>query len=169
MISFSNSSPALRTLRLATMEPIEMTATSAVPPPISTTMQPVGSATGRPAPIAAAIGSSTMATCLAPALKATSRTARRSTAVTPLGMQMTTRGRLKVTLPSVFLMKSCSMLAAISKSAITPSFSGRTATMEAGVRPTTSLASSPTNFTVSLRISTATTLGSRRMIPLPFI
>ena len=120
-------------------------------------------------PMAAAIGSSTMATCLAPALKATSRTARRSTAVTPLGMQMTTRGRLKVTLPSVFLMKSCSILAAISKSAITPSFSGRTATMEAGVRPTTSLASSPTNFTVSLRISTATTLGSRRMIPLPFI
>ena len=142
------------------MDPIEMTATSAVPPPISTIMQPVGSATGSPAPMAA---------CLAPALKATSRTARRSTAVTPLGMQMTTRGRLKVTLPSVFLMKSCSILAAISKSAMTPSLRGRTATMEAGVRPTTSLASSPTNFTVSLRISTATTLGSRRMMPLPFI
>ena len=151
------------------MEPIEITATSAVPPPISTTMQPVGSATGSPAPMAAAIGSSTMATWRAPALKATSRTARRSTAVTPLGMQMTMRGRLKVTLPSVLRIKSCSILAAISKSAMTPSLSGRTATMEAGVRPMTSLASLPTNLTVSLRISTATTLGSRRMMPLPFM
>ena len=35
-----------------------MTATSDVPPPMSTTMLPVGSPTGSPAPIAAAIGSS---------------------------------------------------------------------------------------------------------------
>ena len=35
-----------------------LTATSVVPPPMSTTIEPVGSATGRPAPIAAAIGSS---------------------------------------------------------------------------------------------------------------
>ena len=40
------------------MPPSEMTATSVVPPPMSTTMFPVGSATGRPAPMAAAIGSS---------------------------------------------------------------------------------------------------------------
>ena len=36
----------------------EMTATSVVPPPMSTIMLPVGSVIGRPAPIAAAIGSS---------------------------------------------------------------------------------------------------------------
>ena len=36
-----------------------MTATSVVPPPMSTTMWPPGSWIGSPAPIAAAIGSST--------------------------------------------------------------------------------------------------------------
>ena len=40
------------------MPPSEMTATSVVPPPMSTIMFPVGSETGSPAPIAAAIGSS---------------------------------------------------------------------------------------------------------------
>ena len=49
------------------MPPSEMTATSDVPPPMSTTMLPVGSCTGRPAPIAAAIGSSMMNTLRAPA------------------------------------------------------------------------------------------------------
>ena len=77
----------------------------------------------------------------APALRLASRTARRSTSVTPEGMQMTTRGRLNMLLPQAFLMKICSMLDAMSKSAITPSFSGRTATMLPGVRPMTSLAS----------------------------
>ena len=43
-----------------TIPPSEMTATSVVPPPMSTTMLPVGSWTGSPAPIAAAIGSSMM-------------------------------------------------------------------------------------------------------------
>ena len=42
------------------MPPSEITATSVVPPPMSTTMLPVGSWTGSPAPIAAAIGSSMM-------------------------------------------------------------------------------------------------------------
>ena len=42
------------------MPPSEMTATSVVPPPMSTTMLPVGSWIGSPAPIAAAIGSSMM-------------------------------------------------------------------------------------------------------------
>ena len=36
----------------------EMTATSVVPPPMSTIMLPEGSVMGRPAPIAAAIGCS---------------------------------------------------------------------------------------------------------------
>ncbi len=36
----------------------EMTATSVVPPPMSTTMLPEGSVIGSPAPIAAAMGSS---------------------------------------------------------------------------------------------------------------
>src|ERR1700743_3497132 len=43
----------MRMLWLVAMPPREMTATSVVPPPMSTTMLPVGSLTGRPAPIAA--------------------------------------------------------------------------------------------------------------------
>ena len=43
----------------------EMTATSVVPPPISTTMLPPGSVMGRPAPMAATIACSTRWTSLA--------------------------------------------------------------------------------------------------------
>ena len=59
-IEASRSSPAVRMLRLVTMPPSEITATSVVPPPTSTTMLPVAWWTGSPAPIAAAIGSSMM-------------------------------------------------------------------------------------------------------------
>src|SRR4028119_1994059 len=67
MIASSSSSPAMRTLWLVTIPPREMTATSVVPPPMSTTMLPVGSCTGSPAPIAAAIGSPTVEHLGAPA------------------------------------------------------------------------------------------------------
>ena len=60
MIASSSSSPPMRTDWLVTMPPSEITATSVVPPPMSTTMLPVGSWTGRPAPMAAAMGSSMM-------------------------------------------------------------------------------------------------------------
>ena len=58
MIASSSSSPPTRIDWETTIPPSEMTATSLVPPPMSTTIDPVGSPTGRPAPIAAAIGSS---------------------------------------------------------------------------------------------------------------
>ena len=61
------------------------------------------------------------------------------------------------------------MVAVMSKSAITPSFRGRTATIEPGVRPIISFAWEPTAKTVSERTSTATTDGSRITIPLPFM
>ena len=67
-----------------------MTAISVVPPPMSITMLPVGVSTGRPTPIAAAIGSATMNTSLAPAVSAESRTARLSTSVMPDGTQTMT-------------------------------------------------------------------------------
>ena len=83
----------MRTDWLVTMPPREMTATSVVPPPMSTTMLPVGSWTGRPAPMAAAMGSSMMNGVLrAPAYSAASCTARFSTPVTPDGTQITMRG-----------------------------------------------------------------------------
>ncbi len=59
-IAASIASPAVRIESDVTMPPSEMTATSVVPPPTSTTMLPVGWWTGSPAPIAAAIGSSMM-------------------------------------------------------------------------------------------------------------
>src|SRR4029078_2763355 len=62
MIASSISSPPTRSDCETTMPPREITATSVVPPPMSTTMFPVGSLTGRPAPIAAAIGSATLYT-----------------------------------------------------------------------------------------------------------
>src|ERR1700742_765966 len=78
------------------MPPNESTATSVVPPPISTTIEPVGSVTGNPAPIAAAIGSSIKNTRRAPADSADSWIARRSTAVDPEGTQMMICGLAKV-------------------------------------------------------------------------
>jgi len=60
MMAWSSSSPPIRIDWEVTMPPSEITATSVVPPPMSTTMLPVGSLIGRPAPIAAAIGSSMM-------------------------------------------------------------------------------------------------------------
>ena len=63
----SSASPATRRLVLATMPASAMTATSVVPPPMSTTIEPEAWLTGRPAPIAAAIGSEMMCTRRAPA------------------------------------------------------------------------------------------------------
>ena len=92
MIASSSSSPPTRIDWLTTMPPSEITATSLVPPPMSTTIEPVGSPTGRPAPIAAAIGSSMRYAWRAPADRQASSTARFSTPVTPDGTQTTTRG-----------------------------------------------------------------------------
>ena len=138
---------------------------------MSTIMLPTGSVVGSPAPMAAAIGSSMTVTCRAPARAAAWRTARRSTSVTPLGTQMTTRGRANHLRPQAWRIKLCSIAAVMSKSAMTPSFSGRTATMDPGARPMTALASCPTQRTrsSSVRVSTATTLGSRMMMPRPFM
>ena len=151
------------------MPPSESTATSVVPPPMSTTIDPVGSVTGSPAPIAAAIGSSIRNTRRAPALSADSWIARRSTAVDPEGTQMITRGLAKPRRLCTLRMKCLIISSATSKSAITPSRSGRIASMLPGVRPTICLASSPTARTC-LRprlMVIATTDGSSSTIPLP--
>ena len=67
-------------------------------------------------------------------------------------------------------MKCLSMASVISKSAMTPSFMGRMATMLAGVRPSICLASTPTArtfFTPLASCFTATTEGSRSTMPWP--
>lgn len=95
VIAASIRSPATRSDCEVTMPPSEMTATSEVPPPMSTTIEPRGSETGSPAPIAAAIGSSIRCTVLAPARVEAWMMARRSTWVTPDGTQTTIRVRTR--------------------------------------------------------------------------
>ena len=114
--------------------------------------------------MAAAIGSSMRNTSRAPACSALSRTARLSTSVMPDGMAMTTRGFERLLLLA-FLMKCLSMASVTSKSAMTPSLSGRIATMSPGVLPSIRLASSPTARTIFVPALTATTDGSRRTMP----
>src|SRR6266511_78014 len=166
MIASSISSPPTRNDCDTTMPPSEMTATSVVPPPMSTIMFPVGSATGRPAPIAAAIGSSIRYACRAPADSVASSTARFSTPVTPDGTHTTTRGCAKRCW-CTFWMKWRSICSVTSKSAITPSFSGRIALIVPGVRPSMRFASTPTACTSPERWSIATTDGSESTIPRP--
>ena len=155
------------------MPPSEMTPTSVVPPPMSTTIEPVASATGRPAPIAAAIGSSIRYTCDAPAPSADSRIARRSTWVEPQGTQMMMRGLGENRREScTFLMNCFSICSVTVKSAITPSFIGRMAAMLPGVLPSICLASRPTAWMVFLPLGPpswrmATTEGSSSTMPLP--
>ena len=146
-----------------------MTATSVVPPPTSTIMLPDGSVTGSPAPIAAAIGSSISSTLRAPALSALSWMARRSTAVLPLGTQTMMSGLAKRRRLCTLRMKCLIISSATSKSAITPSRSGRMAAMLPGVRPSIILASSPTASTCFLPRTSAmaTTLGSASTMPRP--
>ena len=155
------------------MPPSEITPTSVVPPPISTTIEPEASATGSPAPSAAAIGSSIRNTWLAPAASADSLIARRSTWVEPHGTQMMIRGFGASRLDGcTALMKCFSICSVTVKLAITPSFIGRIASMLPGTRPSICLASSPTARTTSLPLgppsrAIATTDGSFRTMPLP--
>jgi hypothetical protein len=155
------------------MPPSEITPTSVVPPPMSTTIEPVASATGRPAPIAAAIGSSIRYTWRAPAPIADSRIARRSTWVEPQGTQMMMRGLGENICEScTFLMNCLSICSVTVKSAITPSFIGRIAWMLPGVRPSICLASEADRLDGLLAVRPpswriATTEGSSSTMPLP--
>ena len=78
------------------MSPSDSTATSVVPPPMSTTIEPVGSVIGIPAPIAAAMGSAMRPALRAPALMTDCRIARFSTGVAPCGTQTMIFGFEKV-------------------------------------------------------------------------
>ena len=123
----------------------EITATSVVPPPTSSTIEPLASLTGNPAPMAAAMGSSIRKTSRAPAPDADSRIARRSTWVEPHGTQTSTRGLgRKKRFSCALWMKCCNIFSVTVKSAITPSFSGRMAWMLPGVRPSMLFAALPT-------------------------
>ena len=80
---------------------------------------------------------------------------------------MMTRALVNVFPRSALRMNSCNIIVVVSKSAMTPFFSGFTATIEPGVLPMTSLASFPTYFAESVWVFTATTEGSRMIMPRP--
>ena len=95
-------------------------------------------------PIAAAIGSSINCTLLAPAAKALSWIALRSTGVEPVGTQIKILGFAKVLPLCTFLIKCLIISSVTIKSAITPSLKGLIALMFPGVLPSIVFASSPT-------------------------
>ena len=66
MMSWSKRSPATLIVSPHTISPIESTATSVVPPPISMTMCPAGIQMSIPAPTAATFGSTSRKTVFAP-------------------------------------------------------------------------------------------------------
>src|SRR5699024_12832458 len=78
--------------RLVTIPPNEITATSVAPPPISTIILPVGSQTGKSAPMSAAKGSAIGNASFAPASLVASSTALSSTLVIPDGTHTTILG-----------------------------------------------------------------------------
>ena len=139
------------------MPPSEITATSDVPPPMSTTMLPVGSPTGRPAPIAAAIGSSIRYAWRAPADRQASSTARFSTPVTPDG-HADDDARVR---PAVLV----HLLDEVAQHLLGHVEVGDHAVLQRpdgarscpGVRPSIRLASMPTAWTSPVRESIATT------------
>ena len=130
-----------------------------VPPPTSTTRLPTGSWIGRPAPTAAASASSTSVAERTPAEDTASSTARRSTLVLVDGTHTSARGRGNRVTPSERkIMRS--MLAVISKSAMTPRSSGRTTWMLPGLSESMRQAREPADRTCPVRALTATTVGS---------
>lgn len=167
-MSSSSSSPAVLKELLTTIPPRDITATSVVPPPMSTIILPVGSATSNPAPMAAAIGSSIRKTSFAPALITDSSTALSSTSVMPDGTPTTTLGLpalyLWHTFETIFFSINCVAV----KSAITPSFNGLMASILSGVLPSISFASYPVAIISPVFLSIATTDGSFSTIPFPF-
>jgi hypothetical protein len=92
IMSSLSLSPATLSDFAYTTPPSDNTATSHVPPPISTIKFPPGSCTASLAPMAAAIGSSMRNTSRAPAESVASRTAFFSTSVTPKGIPTITLG-----------------------------------------------------------------------------
>ena len=169
MMAPSIASPATRKDFENTTPPKDITAISVVPPPISTIIEPVASWIGKPAPIAAAIGSSINWTLLAPAANAESWIAFLSTGVEPVGTQIKILGLAKVLLLCTFFIKCLIISSVTIKSAITPSLKGLIAWILPGVLPNIVFASSPTARTLLFPFSlmTATTEGSFRTTPLP--
>ena len=154
---------------LITIPPKDITATSVVPPPISTIIFPLGSSISISAPTAADIGSSIKYTSLAPARITASSTALSSTSVIPDGTPTKTLGLIALYLLHTLSNKFFNNNFVAVKSAITPSFKGFMAFISLGVLPTISFASKPVAIIFPFFVSTDITDGSLNTIPFPFI
>ena len=110
-----------------TIPPIAITAISAVPPPMSIIIFPLGCIISKPIPIAAAIGSYIKKISFPFTRSQDSLTARISTSVIPEGIQTTifNEGEKKRFFKGgILLIKAFIICSEASKSAITPSFKG---------------------------------------------
>ena len=158
-----NTSPATFTDLSQTIPPSAITAISVVPPPISTTMFPLGCMISTPMPMAAAIGSWIRYTSFPLTLSALSFTARISTSVIPLGIQITIlrEGVIHFFFKAgISLIKTFIICSLASKSAITPSLRGLIVFMFSCVFPCIKAASLPTAIILPVSRSRATIDGA---------
>src|SRR6266536_1628416 len=162
----SMSDPPIGTALPLTKAPRASMAMPEVPPPTSTTMLPTGSWMGKPAPMAAASGSSTRDTDRAPAAIAASATALRSTSVRSGGTHTSTRGRGNLDVPSLRRIRR-NICSASSKLVITHLCRGREGVTSAGERWASSQASRPKASTSPVREFIAHTVGSLKTTPCP--
>ena len=163
-MQLSKALPATGRLAALTRPPMLITAISVEPPPMSTTMQPCGWRICSPAPSAAATGSSTRKTCLAPAAMTDSTTASASMPVMAAGTQTAMRGLKKRERQTSLTNRTISSFV-MRWSCIMPSRSGRTRSIWAGARPTIFRAASPTAMMELVRVSTAPMVGWRKTTP----
>ncbi len=166
-MSLVKTSPATFILSWTTIPPREMTAISVVPPPMSTTIFPLGASTSSPIPRADAIGSKIKYTSLPPACSDESRTALISTSVLPDGIPTTIfmfGVKIDFLLLLTCLMNPLIIISAALKSAITPSFIGRTVLMPGFSLSCINLAFCPRAIAFPVALSIATMLGSSRTI-----
>ena len=167
-IASSIALPALRSdAARATRQPAT-TATSVVPPPMSTTKPPEPPLRSKPAPAAAATGSSISRTLyLGRRTLSAAITDLRSTSVAPAGTQTKAPGRSGPCRRRALRMNACSMAAVASRSAITPSRSGCSTSMPCGSLSAKASAAFPTAATDPAAVSMAIADGSSRTMPRP--
>ncbi len=160
--------PALRSDRALTTRQPATAATSVVPPPMSTTNPPAPPVRSKPAPAAAATGSSISRTWYRGRRTESAATIdRRSTAVAPLGTQTKASGRIGLKRCRVLRRNSCSSAAVASRSAMTPSRSGWITWMSCGSLSARASADSPTAATLPTAVSMAIAVGSSSTMPRP--
>ena len=167
-IASSMALPALRSDWARTTRQPATAATSVVPPPMSTTNPPAPPVRSKPAPAAAATGSSISRTWYRGRRTLSAATTdRRSTGVAPLGTQTRAFGRIGLPRRRVRRRNECSSSTVASRSAMTPSRSGWITSISRGSLSASASAASPTAATLPTIVSMAIAVGSSSTMPRP--